>query len=66
MGKKIIAVDVRLPRLIQYPAADVFVDKLVGKTVEGIGAQGQIFTLEFRAGFIFIDSFKNDRRSFGC
>ena len=45
VGKKIIAVDVRLPRLIQYPAADVFVDKLVGKTVEGIERKGKYLRL---------------------
>lgn len=45
VGKKIIAVEVRLPRLIKYPGSDIFAEKIVGKTVEGIERRGKYLRL---------------------
>ena len=40
VGKKIKSVDVRLPRLIQYPSVEIFAQKLVGQKIESIERKG--------------------------
>ena len=47
VGKKIKSVDVRLPRLIQYPSAEIFAQKLVGKKIESIERKGKYLRLNF-------------------
>lgn len=45
VGKKINAVEVRLPRLIQYPAPEIFTEKLQGRTIISIERRGKYLRL---------------------
>lgn len=45
VGKKINAVEVRLPRLIQYPNAEIFAEKLRGRTITSIDRKGKYLRL---------------------
>lgn len=47
IGKLIKKVEVRLPRLIQHPSAEVFADILVGQTIRDITRKGKYLTIEF-------------------
>lgn len=47
VGKKIKSVDVRLPRLIQYPLVEIFAQKLVGQKIESIERKGKYLRLNF-------------------
>ena len=45
VGKKIKNVEIRLPRLIQYPSAQEFAQNLVGKTIQSIERRGKYLRL---------------------
>ena len=45
-GKKILAVEVMLDRLIKYPSPEKFVEGLVGKTIRRVGRRGKYLVLE--------------------
>ena len=45
-GKKILAVEVLLDRLIKYPNPEQFVQGLVGKTIRHVGRRGKYLVLE--------------------
>ncbi len=45
-GKIILAVDVYLERLIKYPDPELFIQKLIGKTIHHIGRRGKYLILE--------------------
>ena len=45
VGKKIKTVEIRLPRLIQYPSAQEFAEKLAGKTIQSIERRGKYLRL---------------------
>lgn len=49
-GKKILAVDVMLGRLIKYPSPEEFVAGLVGKTIKHVGRKGKYLVLETAPG----------------
>ncbi len=49
-GKKITAVEVRLPRLIKYPSADEFAAKLTGRTITEVGRKGKYLVLHTDIG----------------
>ena len=46
VGKKIKNVEIRLPRLIQYPSAEEFAAKLSGKTIQSIERRGKYLRLD--------------------
>lgn len=45
-GRKILAVDIMLDRLIKYPSPEEFVKGLVGKTIHHVGRRGKYLVLE--------------------
>ena len=45
-GKKILAVEIMLDRLIKYPSPEKFVEGLVGKTIRRVGRRGKYLVLE--------------------
>ena len=49
-GKKITAVEVRLPRLIKYPSADEFAVKLTGRTITEVERKGKYLVLHTDIG----------------
>lgn len=44
-GKKIVSVEVRLPRLIKYPSAEEFASRLAGRTITEVGRKGKYLVL---------------------
>ena len=44
-GKKILAVEIYLERLIKYPQPDAFIKGLVGKTISNVGRRGKYLVL---------------------
>lgn len=44
-GKKILAVEIYLERLIKYPQPDAFIKGLVGKTISSVGRRGKYLVL---------------------
>lgn len=53
-GKKINKVDVFLPRLIQYPTADMFEKKLKGRTILDVGRRGKYLLLQTDKGTLVV------------
>lgn len=47
-GKKILAVEIYLERLIKYPQPDAFIKGLVGKTIISVGRRGKYLVLHTR------------------
>ncbi|MFA7068356.1 MAG: DNA-formamidopyrimidine glycosylase family protein, partial [Acidaminococcaceae bacterium] len=45
VGKKINTVEIRLPRLIKYPTAEIFAEKLTGRTITSIERKGKYLRL---------------------
>ena len=45
-GKKILAVEIYLERLIKYPQPDAFIKGLVGKTISSVGRRGKYLVLQ--------------------
>lgn len=45
-GKKIMAVEVYLPRLIKHPTVPEFIEGLVGKTILNVGRKGKYLVLQ--------------------
>lgn len=45
-GKKILAVDITLERLIKYPSTEKFIEGLVGKTISKIDRRGKYLVLQ--------------------
>jgi len=54
VGKKIKAVNIRLPRLIQYPSAEIFAKKIIGKTIESIERKGKYLRLNLGQGLYML------------
>ncbi len=53
-GKKILAVEIRLPRLIKYPSAEDFAARLTGKIITEVGRKGKYLVLHTDAQQLLI------------
>lgn len=54
VGKKIKNVEVRLPRLVQYPSVDLFVKKLTGRNILEILRRGKYLLLNLDKGTLIV------------
>ncbi len=49
-GKKILEVELRLPRLVKYPEPERFISELAGKTIAAVARRGKYLVLQLASG----------------